>query len=169
MASVFVLRNSSRQGIINLLKFVDLHKLPGNYLDSYIANVNRVKPPDVQGTMEKYIDPKKMTVVVVGDKKEIESQVAPFKPGQWDGLNYYGNGRRIDELERGGLGRTGAPVYAYGSSGPFDPFRKRFMSRFGVRAVRTRSQTVRAGSRAGNPANDIASRTYLSASSIWTV
>jgi predicted Zn-dependent peptidase len=82
MAGVFVLRNSSRQGIINLLKFVDLHKLPGNYLDSYIANVYRVKPADVQGTMEKYIDPKKMTVVVVGDKKEIESQVAPFKPGQ---------------------------------------------------------------------------------------
>jgi zinc protease len=80
MAGIFVLRNSSRQGIINILKFVDLHRLPSNYVDNYIPTVFAVKPPEVQGMMEKYIDPKKMTIVVVGDKTQIDSQLAPFKP-----------------------------------------------------------------------------------------
>lgn len=81
MAGVFILRNSSRQGIINMFKLVDLHHLPANYLDTYISNMYAVKPPQVQGMIEKYIDPGKMTIVVVGDKSQIETQVAPFKPG----------------------------------------------------------------------------------------
>ena len=81
MAGVFILRNSSRQGIINMFKLVDLHHLPADYLDTYISNMYAVKPPQVQGMLEKYIDPGKMTVVVVGDKSQIEKQVAPFKPG----------------------------------------------------------------------------------------
>ena len=81
MAGVFILRNSSRQGIINMFKLVDLHHLPADYLDTYISNMYAVKSSQVQGMMEKYIDPGKMTVVVVGDKSQIETQVAPFKPG----------------------------------------------------------------------------------------
>jgi zinc protease len=80
MAGVFILRNSSRQGIINMLKFVDVHHLPANYLDNYIPTMFAVKPPDVQGMMEKYVDPNKMTIVVVGDQVKIDSQLTPFKP-----------------------------------------------------------------------------------------
>jgi predicted Zn-dependent peptidase len=80
MAGVFILRNSSRQGIINMFKLVDVHHLPADYLDTYISKMYAVKPPQVQGMMEKYIDPGKMTIVVVGDKSQVESQIAPFKP-----------------------------------------------------------------------------------------
>jgi predicted Zn-dependent peptidase len=82
MTGVFILRNSSRQGIVNQLNFVDLHKLPANYLDTYISNVYAVKPGDVQSIMEKYLDPQKMTIVVAGDEKVIGEQLAPFKGGQ---------------------------------------------------------------------------------------
>jgi predicted Zn-dependent peptidase len=64
------------------LRFVDVHHLPSNYLDTYISNMYAVKAPEVQGMMEKYIDPAKMTIVVVGDKSQVESQVSSFKPGQ---------------------------------------------------------------------------------------
>jgi zinc protease len=80
MAGTFIYRNSSRRGIISQMKFVDLQKLPSDYLDNYISNVFAVKPQDVQAIMEKYIDPSKMTVVVVGDKSKIDSQVEQFKP-----------------------------------------------------------------------------------------
>ena len=81
MAGVFILRNSSRQGLINMFKLVDLHHLPADYLETYISNMYAVKPPQVQGMMEKYIDPDNMTIVVVGDKSQVESQIAPFKSG----------------------------------------------------------------------------------------
>ena len=80
MAGIFILRNSSREGIVNMLNFVDLHRLPSDYLDTYIGKMYAVKPPDVQGMMEKYIDPSKMTIVVVGDKSQIDSQLAPYRP-----------------------------------------------------------------------------------------
>jgi predicted Zn-dependent peptidase len=82
MAGLFILRNSSRQGIIAMLRFVDMHHLPSNYLDTYVSRMYAVKPPEVQGMMEKYIDPAKMTIVVVGDKGQIEPQLSSFKPGQ---------------------------------------------------------------------------------------
>jgi predicted Zn-dependent peptidase len=82
LAGIFTLRNSSRRAIINMLNFVDVHKLPSNYLDTYVSNMYAVKPSDVQGMMEKYLDPKKMTIVVVGDRKQIDSQIAPFKTGE---------------------------------------------------------------------------------------
>ena len=80
MAGIFILRNSSREGIVNMLNFVDLHRLPSDYLDTYIGKMYAVKPPDVQGMMEKYIDPGKMTIVVVGDKSQIDSQLTPYRP-----------------------------------------------------------------------------------------
>jgi len=81
IAGVFILRNSSRQGIINILKMIDLHHLPPDYIDSYLPKMFAVTPSQVQGISEKYLDPAKMTVVVVGDKAQVESQIAPYKPG----------------------------------------------------------------------------------------
>ena len=81
MAGIFILRNSSRQGIINVLKSVDLHHLPADYIETYLPKVFTVKPADVQAMTEKYLDPDKMTIVVVGDKSQIDAQVSAYKPG----------------------------------------------------------------------------------------
>src|SRR4030095_2826162 len=67
LAGIFVLQNSSRQGVIGQLSFADLHGLPPNYLSTYVQKVMAVTPKDVQRIAQQYIQPDKMTVVVVGD------------------------------------------------------------------------------------------------------
>ncbi len=39
-----------------------------------------MKPADVQAMTEKYLDPDKMTIVVVGDKSQIDAQVSAYNP-----------------------------------------------------------------------------------------
>jgi predicted Zn-dependent peptidase len=78
MAGVFVLQNSSRSGIINVLELVDLHGLPADYLKTYVQRVYAVTPQDVQKLAQKYIQDDKATIVVVGDRKVIEEQVKPY-------------------------------------------------------------------------------------------
>jgi predicted Zn-dependent peptidase len=78
LAGLFVIRNSSRQGIINQLSFLDLHKLPDTYLSNYVQNVIAVTPKDVQRVAQTYLLPDKMTIVIVGDRQKIAEQLAPF-------------------------------------------------------------------------------------------
>jgi zinc protease len=78
MAGVFVLQNSSRAGIVNMLEFVDLHGLPADYLKTYVRRVSAVTPQDVARLAQKYIQDDRATIVVVGDRKAIEEQVKPF-------------------------------------------------------------------------------------------
>jgi predicted Zn-dependent peptidase len=78
MAGVFVLQNSSRQGIIGQLEFVDLHGLPENYLTEFVRRVYAVTPQAVSESTRKYVQDEKATIVVVGDKKVIEEQVKPY-------------------------------------------------------------------------------------------
>jgi predicted Zn-dependent peptidase len=73
-----VLRNSTRSGIIAQLEYVDLHGLPATYVNDYVAKVMAVTPADVQRMAKTYLQDDKATIVVVGDKKVIEEQVAPY-------------------------------------------------------------------------------------------
>jgi zinc protease len=77
-AGVFILQNSSRAGIIGQLEFVDLHHLPADYLNGYVARVYAVTPQRVQEAAKKYIQDDRATIVVVGDRKVIEEQVKAF-------------------------------------------------------------------------------------------
>ncbi len=77
---VFVLQNSSRGGITGQLEFVDLHGLPADYLNGYVARVYAVTPAQVQEMAKKYLQDDKATIVVVGDRKVIEEQVKAFGP-----------------------------------------------------------------------------------------
>ena len=79
LAGTFVLGNSSRAGIIGLLEFVDLNGLPEDYLNTYVSRVYAVTPRQVQEMAAKYIQDGKATIVVVGDKKVIAEQVAPYE------------------------------------------------------------------------------------------
>ncbi len=78
LAGTFVLSNSSRAGIIGQLAFVDLHGLPDDYLNTYVSRVYAVTPAQVQQMASKYIQSEKALIVVVGDKKVIAEQVAPY-------------------------------------------------------------------------------------------
>lgn len=78
MSGTFVLTNSNRGGIINQLRFIDLFGLPDDWLRTYVQKVNAVTPEEVTRITRKYIDPTKMTLAVVGDRKTVEGQVKPF-------------------------------------------------------------------------------------------
>lgn len=74
-SGIFVLQNSSPGGIIGQLSFLDLHDLPDSYLTNYVQNVYAVTPEKVKELTSKYLQPDKMTLVIVGDKEEIEKQM----------------------------------------------------------------------------------------------
>ena len=64
---ILILENSSRQGILANLTFVDFHHLSDDYLTGYVQRVNAVTPGQVQAMARKYLDTGAMTLVVVGD------------------------------------------------------------------------------------------------------
>jgi zinc protease len=78
LAGTFVLQNSSRGGILGQLQFVDLNGLPEDYLSTFVRKVYAVTPADVQRLANSHIVPERMAIVVVGDRKTVDEQVAPF-------------------------------------------------------------------------------------------
>ena len=74
-AGIFVLRNSSPDGIIGQLQFVDLHQLDENYLKNKVKNIYKVTPQNIQDMATKYIDLNKMNIVIVGDKAQVNNQL----------------------------------------------------------------------------------------------
>jgi len=81
MSGIFVLRNSSRQGIINQLNFVELQGLGDEYLQTYVQKINAVTPEQVSAMAKKYLVPDQMKIVVVGDKEKIAEQLKPYESG----------------------------------------------------------------------------------------
>jgi predicted Zn-dependent peptidase len=77
-AGVFVLQNSTRNGIINILSYLDLHELPDSYLTQYVSNVFAVTPQQVSEMAREYLRDEDMTLIVVGDRSQVSEQVAPF-------------------------------------------------------------------------------------------
>ncbi len=78
IAGTFVLQNSTREGIIKQLAFLDFHGLPDTFLTNYVNSVHAVTPEMVKKIMVKYIRPEEITIVVTGDKRIIESQLKGF-------------------------------------------------------------------------------------------
>ncbi|HEX6124216.1 MAG TPA: pitrilysin family protein [Pyrinomonadaceae bacterium] len=58
--------------ISNQLSNLVVYGLPDTYFNDYIAKVNAVTVQDVERVAKKYLDPSKMAIVVVGDRKVIE-------------------------------------------------------------------------------------------------
>ena len=58
-----------------------VYKLPEDYFAKYVQNIQAVAAADVQRVAQKYIQPGRFTVVVVGDLKTIESGVRALNLG----------------------------------------------------------------------------------------
>ena len=54
------------------LSHLVIYGLPDSYFNEYISKVNAVTIEDVDRVAKKYLDPSKMAIVVVGDRKVIE-------------------------------------------------------------------------------------------------
>lgn len=80
LAGVFAVQNSSRSGVIGQLQFTDLHGLGPAYLQNYVRNILAVTPEQVQSVAQKHLDPQKLSIAVVGDRKVVEPQLGAFRP-----------------------------------------------------------------------------------------
>jgi zinc protease len=74
-AGIFVLQNSSPGGIINQLNFIDFHGLDESYLTDRVKNIFNVTPEKVQQLARDYFKYEDMTLVLVGDKKQLDNQI----------------------------------------------------------------------------------------------
>ena len=74
-AGVFVLQNSTPQGIISQLNFLDFHGLDESYLSDRVKNIHQVTPEKLQDMAQEYFQYEDMTLVLVGDKKQLEQQI----------------------------------------------------------------------------------------------
>lgn len=60
-------------GIGNRLSDVVVYGLPDSYFNDYIRKVNAVTLADIQRVANKYLDPSKMAILVVGDRSAVEA------------------------------------------------------------------------------------------------
>jgi len=74
-SGIYVLQNSTPNGIIGQLVFLDTHDLDESFLTNKVKNMHAVTPEKVREMTKKYIKPENMTLIVVGDKAKIESQI----------------------------------------------------------------------------------------------
>jgi predicted Zn-dependent peptidase len=74
-AGVFVISNSSPNGVLGQLAFMNLHGLPDDFLVHWVAKVQAVTPAEVSEMARQYIRPERMTVVVAGDLAKIGDSV----------------------------------------------------------------------------------------------
>jgi zinc protease len=58
--------------IANRLSAVVLYDLPDDYFNNYLARIQAVTVADVQRVATKYLDPSRMAILIVGDRKSIE-------------------------------------------------------------------------------------------------
>jgi zinc protease len=58
-----------------------VYKLPDDYFSKYVQNIQAVTPTDVQRVAQKYIQPSRFIVTVVGDRQQIEPQIRPLNLG----------------------------------------------------------------------------------------
>lgn len=80
MSGTFVMTNSSRAGILNILSNQDLHGLGPDYLSTYVQKIHALTPKDIQRAAREYLKPDKMIIVVVGEKREIADSLKGFGP-----------------------------------------------------------------------------------------
>ena len=74
-AGIFVISNSSPNGVLGQLAFMSLHGLPDDFLTHWVANVQAVTPVQVTEIARTFIRPERMTVVVAGDLAKIGNSV----------------------------------------------------------------------------------------------
>jgi predicted Zn-dependent peptidase len=73
LVGTFLITQSSREGRLSWRRFLDLHGLPKDF--DYVAQVRAVTPEQLSRVAAKYVAPARMTVVVVGDSKQVLPQL----------------------------------------------------------------------------------------------
>ena len=72
---IFVMSNATRGGLISQFAFMDLHGLPIDWLTTFVERLYAVTPEQVSKAAKEHLDPKALTVVVVGDLSKVRPQL----------------------------------------------------------------------------------------------
>ncbi len=72
---IFVMSNATRGGLIGQFAFMDLHGLPRDWLTTFVERLYAVTPEQVSTAAREHLDPKKLSVVVVGDMSKVRTQL----------------------------------------------------------------------------------------------
>lgn len=80
LTGVFPIRLETQEGLVDQLVQMRMHGLPGDYLETYRENIQRVTREEVRRVANLYVTPDRAAVVVVGDASEVRDQIAPYAP-----------------------------------------------------------------------------------------
>jgi hypothetical protein len=78
LTGVFPIRAETQEGLTSLIVSQKLYDLPDDYLQTYRDNINGVTIEDVEKAAQKYIQPDRMAIVIVGDGEEVLAQAQSY-------------------------------------------------------------------------------------------
>ena len=76
LTASFALSLENPAGLLNLYIVRQLYKFPVDYWDRYTDRIAAVTPAQVQAVARKYLDPKRLQIVAVGDAAKIAAESA---------------------------------------------------------------------------------------------
>lgn len=110
MAGTFAIGLENPATIAQYAINIDRYKMPKDYYKNYLKNLSAVTPADVKATAQKYIDPAKAYVVVVGNKSEVEKLKRFSSDGTVKYFDNYGNPVKPAETKAVAAGITAESV-----------------------------------------------------------
>lgn len=103
LTGVFPIRAETQEGLTNLIVSQKIYDLPDDYLQTYRDKVNEVTVEDVQHVANKYINPDKMAIVIVGDGEEVLEQAKSYA----DNVEIFNkDGKKLDVADFGNKSGT---------------------------------------------------------------
>ncbi len=80
LTASFALSLENPAALLNLYVVRQLYKFPVDYWDRYTDRISAVTPAQVQAVARKYLDPKRLQIVAVGDAEKIAAKLQAFGP-----------------------------------------------------------------------------------------
>ncbi|HET9467177.1 MAG TPA: pitrilysin family protein [Vicinamibacterales bacterium] len=80
LTASFALSLENPASLLNLYIVRQLYKFPVDYWDKYTDRISAVTPSQVQAVARKYLDPKRLQIVAVGDAAKIADDLRTFGP-----------------------------------------------------------------------------------------
>lgn len=105
LAGVFPIRAETQEGLTGLIVSQKVYNLPEDYLQTYRDNVNAVTIEDVKRVAEKYIQPDKIAIVIVGDGEEILVQAKDYAD-EIEIFDTEGNRKNMEDYGNEATGET---------------------------------------------------------------
>jgi predicted Zn-dependent peptidase len=74
------LSTTTRSGLLGQLAFMSLQELPPDWLTTFVERLYAVTPEQITQATHQYLDPAKMSVIVVGDLASVRKQIEAVAP-----------------------------------------------------------------------------------------